>query len=87
LAQARIDPRSIVGGLVSSVPTVGQQLLVRKGELSLNVGQVTRCEYENGNGTGFCIRATRINHDPTQPGETVYVKLEDPRLAIPLHWS
>ena len=84
MAQAKIDRQSLIGGLVASVPVLGQELFVRKGERWINVGQVTMAQYEDGSGKGFCIRATRIKVDHP---ESVYVKLENPLLAIPLHWS
>ena len=84
MAQVMIDPQSLVGGFVASVPVLGQELFVRKGERWLNVGQVTTALYEDGSGKGFCIRATRIKADNL---EYVYVKLENPQLAIPIHWS
>ena len=90
LAQAMIDPSSVDGGLIAAVPTLGQELIVRTGERFVNVGQVRFAEYEDGSGKGFCIRTTRIKHKWVREGATiretsVYVKLENPGLAIPLH--
>ena len=87
-----IDPQSIVGGLVASVPVLGQELFVRQGERWLNVGQVTMVQYEDGSGKGFCIRATRIKQEWRSAGDynwprAVYVRLANPSLAIPIQYG
>ena len=92
LAQAMIDPVSLVGGYVASVPVVGQELIVRVSERFINVGQVLSVEYEDGSGKGFNIRATRIKQEFRPAGDynwprSVYVKLANPSLAIPIQYG
>ncbi len=80
---AQIDPKYINGGKVAQRPVLGEELYVLTPQgYTLNVGQVKSAEYEEGGGSGFNVKTTKIVDD-----QSIFVSLANPQLHIPLVWD
>ena len=65
--------------MVMGVPQLGQEVMVQKGGILINIGQVRSALIEEGGGSGFCVRTTKVD------GEA-YLKLHPSIEKTPLRW-